>query len=269
MAAFAVTIAAFMAVPASAAITYTEGDILLGFRASGGDGSTVSYIVDIGNYTQFQAGSSIANLNLTNSLGNLGADLAATYGDGTNGTTAWYERTDLSWGLVGKLNGSPNSTVFASDPQTYSGGVLTPSDPWSPLLNSALNSTKGQIQAVTATLGTATTTANSTKATLQTNVSNTSSYNYQVTNGATDFGTLSNWTSIEGNFGNGTAGTALDLYKFAPGSSVSNLGTFSISDSGVLSFTALAAAPEPSRALLLMGGALSFALRRRRVAARA
>jgi MYXO-CTERM domain-containing protein len=81
-----------------------------------------------------------------------------------------------------------------------------------------------------------------------------------ATAGTTDFGSLSGWSSIEGDFGSGTSGTALDLYRIG-GSWVSQLGTFTLTDAGVLNFTAV---PEPSSAgtaLALAGAALA---RRRR-----
>ena len=260
--------AVMLAVPASAAITYNDGDIVLAVRATGGVGSTQTYLVDIGNVSQFTSSASISNINTLNSLGNIATDLENTFGTAAGSTTDWTNRSDLSWSLFGKNSNSPAS-VWASAAETTVG---TAPSAWNALSGTARNSTKSSIASVTATFATATSTGNS-AGYLQTNANNSSSYNYEVTNGATAFGTLSQWTTskLEGNFGNGTAGTALDLFAFTNNSTPTDLGAFSISSGGVLSFTgaSASAAPEPSRALLGMAGMAAVFLRRRRPAARA
>ncbi|MBB5033761.1 hypothetical protein [Prosthecobacter vanneervenii] len=267
LAALALAAVAVLQVPASAAITYSDGDIVLAVRATAGVGNTQTYLVDIGNVSQFTGVTGSINVNTLNSLGNLGADLVATFGTGAGSSTEWYNRSDLSWSLFGKDSLSPAS-IWASKAETTVG---TPASPWAALNTTARNGTRNQIASVTATFATATATANSTKAFIQTNALNSASYNYQVTNGGTAFGTLSQWTtsSLEGNFANGSAGTALDLFQFNSSSTPSNLGTFTISNSGVLTFTGTSAVPEPSRALFGMLGMAAMLLRRRRPAARA
>ena len=87
-------------------------------------------------------------------------------------------------------------------------------------------------------------TANSTAATFQPNSADASSYFKQVaTAGTTDFGSLSEWASIEDSFGGGAAATGMDLYRIA-GSGVTRTGTFTISGAGVLTFSAPAAAGD-------------------------
>lgn len=267
LAALALAAVAVLQVPASAAITYSDGDIVLAVRATSGVGNTQTYLVDIGNVSQFTGVTGSINVNTLNSLGNLGADLVATFGTGAGSSTEWYNRSDLSWSLFGKDSLSP-ADIWASKAETTVG---TAASAWAALNTTARNGTRNQIASVTATFATATATANSTHAFIQTNALNSSSYNYQVTNGGTAFGSLSQWTtnSLEGNFANGTAGTALDLFQFSSSSSPSNLGTFTISNSGVLTFTGASAAPEPSRALFGMMGMAAMLLRRRRPAVRA
>ena len=260
--------AVMLVVPASAAITYNDGDIVLAVRATGGTGSTQTYLADIGNVSQFTSSASISNINTLNSLGNIATDLENTFGTAAGSATDWTNRSDLTWSLFSKNSASPAS-VWSSEAETTVGTAPTP---WNALSGTARNSVKSSIASVTATFATATSTGNSVGY-FQTNANNSSSYNYAVTNGATAFGTLSQWTTskLEGNFGNGTAGTALDLFAFTSASTPSDLGAFTISNSGVLSFTGSAAlaAPEPSRALLGMAGLATVFLRRRRPAARA
>ena len=79
--------------------------------------------------------------------------------------------------------------------------------------------------------------------------------------------------TVEGNVGAGASGTALDLYRIlntTSGASPTGTvgvgsweGTFTISNGGVVGF-AVAAVPEPSRALLAGLGLAGVAFRRRR-----
>ena len=260
--------AVMLAVPASASITYNDGDIVLAVRATGGVGNTQTYLADIGNVSQFTTTSSISNINVLNSLGNIATDLGNTFGTAAGSTTDWTGRSDLSWGLFGANSLSPSS-IWASKAETTLG---TAPSAWSALGTTNRNTTRNQITSVTATFAGATSTGNSVGY-LQTNVSNTSSYNYQVSNGATAFGNVSGLTktNFEGNSASGITSTALDLFAFTGSTTPTDLGAFTINSSGVLSFTgsAVSAAPEPSRALFGMIGLAAVFLRRRRPDARA
>jgi len=230
----------------------TSSDIFLGFRASGGTGASTSYVVNLGQYSQFSGATSGSTISLSG-IGDIGADLAATFG------ANWNTRQDLFWGVFG-VGSSASATVYTSREQSPPG---TASEPW-PLLNSTTRaSTYSQINSVINSIGGyrgSESTANSTVGVLQTNSGQASSYNYQVaTAGTTDFGSVSQWSSIEGDFGSGVAGTSLDLFRINA-SSVTNPGSFSISSSGALSFTAV---PEPSSSLLGLVGASLLLIRRR------
>jgi hypothetical protein len=94
------------------------------------------------------------------------------------------------------------------------------------------------------------------------------------TNGST-WAAFTNGGGTRGNFGAGTSGTALDLFRSlgtTTGASPSGTarvgsyeGTFHINGSGVVSYaTTPAAVPEPSRALLLGLSATGLLFRRRR-----
>lgn len=233
-----------------AVTTPAAGDLFLAFRSTGGQGASLSYIVNIGSdltYRNAAAGSTF----IIAGIGDIGADLESTYGSG------WSSRSDLFWGVFGARQ-AVSSTVYASKEQDPGGSS------WSPLTQTARNATATSIIDVISGIGGYTgaeSTANSPVATLQTNSTSESSYNKQVSAaGTTDFGSLSQWSSIEGNFGDGAAGTALDLYRIA-GTQAANLGSFTIAPDGALSFSAV---PEPGSAALLLGAVGLAGLRRRR-----
>jgi hypothetical protein len=90
-------------------------ELILGFRATGGQGLTVNLEVDLGNVSQFYN----ATPGSTISLPALSVqDLANVYG------TSWSTRTDLVWGAVattGRAAGTsdghaPVGTLWATDP---------------------------------------------------------------------------------------------------------------------------------------------------------
>jgi hypothetical protein len=208
-----------------------SGDLFVAFRASGDPGGSDSYIIKLGldtTFTRAALGSSFA----VTGLGDIGADLSAKYGP------TWYSRSDLSWGIFG-VRTSANSVIYGSRKRTP---VTTIATAWAAVDATGRNSTASQITSVLQGLygyQGSDATANSSVATFQANASRASSYNYQVaTAGTTDFGSLSGWSSIEGDFGSGTSGTALDLFRLAS-AGVTRVGSFTISNSGTVLFTAL------------------------------
>lgn len=223
-----------------------QGDIFIGFRASGGDGGSTSYLINIGSSLQYRNAAPGTSFTL-NSIGNIFNDLVAVYGDD------WDTRADLSWGIFGHTT-SASSTVYASRARV---DINTPAAAWTALTSTALNSVDSQIGAVIDGVNGyrgRDATANSPVAAIQPNFAGAASYYQQVaTPGLTDFGSLSQWESIEGSFANGTSGSVLDLFRLAT-SGVSNVGSFSINDNGVITFTA-AAVPEPSTYALLLAAA--------------
>lgn len=244
---------------ASAAVVSAPqpGDIFLAFRALGGTGAPTSYLVNIGVDTTYRNAAAGSNFNVA-ALGNIAADLVATYG------ANWNTRADVQWSIFG-TRGTGFIANYASLPQST---TTLPSLAFNPQDQTQRSNVSGAINDVLVQpngyLGREAT-VNSTVAVLQPNTGDSSSYAQQVGGGATDFGSLSGWSSIEGNFSSGTAATSLDLYRFS-GTSSSNtaalLGTFRISDNGTLNF---AAVPEPGSAgLALLAGSLVWAGRRRR-----
>lgn len=238
----------------------TTHDLLLAVRANGGQGDTVTLLVNIGSYFNYSPASQVppslsstfsgatpgSTFNLN--VGNLGAELDRLYS--TPGLN-WSDRTDLYWGIVGTNNGVV-PTVYASRERVDD----TTSNPWPQLTNEARGITNSNVASVI--YGTNGYTGR--EANLFSNVSvdqpdsgNSSSYNFQVS-GSTDFGGNSGWSNIEGSISN-----SLDIWRV--GSDVSNAGYFTLSDTGVLSFTAV---PEPSLSVLAAVGGVFLATSRRR-----
>jgi hypothetical protein len=105
-AALALAGAIFVAPAAHAATTsYSDGDLFLGFRATGG---SQDYLIDIGQVDQFLNNPAPFTL----SLGNIGADLTSVFGSN------WYTRTDLFYSVIGGsslgLGADPANTLYAT-----------------------------------------------------------------------------------------------------------------------------------------------------------
>ena len=210
--------------------TPSAGDVFVGFRASDGDGSSVSYLVKIASDATFRSAAPGSSWDISN-LGNIAADLTARYG------ANWHTRSDLYWGIFASRL-SVNSSVYASRHRPNTNSTASG---WPALGQTARNATAQTIVDVVLGLsgyGGSEATSNSPVATFQQNAAFDSSYNKQVgTAGTTDFGSLSQWSSIEASFGNGVDGAWLDLVRISStGSAV--LGTFSINAGGTIHFAA-------------------------------
>lgn len=267
--ALGLTAAAALVAPtkSEAALTYNDGDLFLGFRATGGTGSSVDYLVDLGSYSQFTN----ASTPFTLSLGSIGADLDAQYG-------SWQNRADFLWSVSGVqkvANTYSANTMFVTNMHTTNltlgvqdstawtrPGVSTAQSPALKMQNmgSYFAMGSGQPSAVEST--------NSSFALIQP-TGNSNSYRSFFpgglnTTGSSDFGLFNSANGIEGNFGAGAAGTVLDLYTVVPGSGASQFtGTFSISNNATVTFTPV---PEPASFAAIGGGlAVLASIRRRRV----
>lgn len=234
-----------------------SGDIFIGFRASDGEGASTSYLVKVATYSQLSAVSVGSSISLSG-LGNIASDLSATYG------ASWSTRANLHWGAFG-IGSSASAIIYSS--RERSSAVPEPL-PWPAIGDIARQSTYSQLNSTLNSIGgyrSSAATANSTVATLQTNFSGAASYNYQVaTPGTTDFGSVSQWTSVEGSFGAGVSGTSLDLFRVTS-SGVNRVGSFSISNSGAIIFTARSGtattpqiATHPGNANAYLNGGATF-----------
>ena len=108
-----------------AQMTYAPGDIILGFQATGGDGSSNTYVYNLGAGVGFRDGTT------TGLIANIGADLAGIFGVG------WFARNDVYWGIagvrdpsaggpVGVVNGDPKATIYVSRIAAGGPGSSTP-----------------------------------------------------------------------------------------------------------------------------------------------
>jgi hypothetical protein len=98
-----------------AQMTYTAGDILVGFQANGGTGAGNNYVYNLGQGPDFRSAAT------TVTVGTIGTDLAQVFG------TDWFTRTDLLWTIAGVrtsatfgpdasavVNGDPARTLYIS-----------------------------------------------------------------------------------------------------------------------------------------------------------
>lgn len=221
-----------------AALPYSDGDILLGFRATGGEGATTDYLINIGSITQFTSTSGQLSVN----VGNIATDLSNTFG------ADWKTRSDVLWSVSGVQkvagNGFPsNNTMFVSRAELTPG---TQSVPWTRASAFGAGTPAGKILSMSGSAGYAagatadqTISPNNPKALLQSTNAVNSYASFQPggsnTVGTSAFAFFNAAGGIEGNFANGTSGSVLDFYKLEPGSGNAVLvGGFKLDNNGNL-----------------------------------
>ncbi|MEI6490913.1 MAG: PEP-CTERM sorting domain-containing protein [Verrucomicrobiota bacterium] len=291
---FAIALLAAVAISASQAraATYNAGDLIMGFRATGGIGSSSNVLVDLGSAINFRDLGAANLINITS----VGTDLDATFGITAGNSVAWYDRTDLSFGVVGVYSsassgavtsGDPVRTLYASQTRTAVGtvGSANSATPGSPTAISSTNqgTSAGNMISLASTFTNQAASGNNTAVAITGAGTNTWT---SFTSGTTDFAAFN--PGVEQTFGNGTwsGGTygsvtnvegAVDLYRIlnttsgASPSGTAHVGTYDativINQSGQIS--AVNAVPEPSTYALfgLGAAAIVFAARRRQLKA--
>ncbi len=287
----AIAAAGFLAAGSAHAASYTAGDLLLGFYATGGSGDTTSYVVNIGAQTLYRDATGSFVLNTTGpNIGNIGQDLIDNFGG------LWYTRNDLFWGVLGgrtndtaptppfnagdvNPNSDPNRTLYASRPQSIFG---TQSSPW--VLGSSSGVSNGAAAfnafAGLAILGPGGFSDASVIGTANSNtrgafMPDTLDNDWETLAAAGWSGVFSSQT--HGDFTAGAAASAIDLYRipsltglgFEPGTAGTGQyqGTFFIDTLGNVTF-GLQPIPEPSTVAMLALAAAAgvVAIRRRRKA---
>jgi hypothetical protein len=240
----------------AATATYNPGDIFMGFRADSASGITQSVLVNLGPASQFRDATS----SFTVPVGNIGGDLTAVFG------TNWHQRTDLFWSVVGAntnattgtVDGDPARTLYATKPEVTIGVQTTP-------FNRGSSATQGPPAQKMLDMAAAFVTSqveSGNNSIRQDNITANSYFQFQAT--SLSFSYFSPRT--EGNFANGPAGTALDLFRMTTGSSSlqgTYEGTFTIKSDGEVTFNT-SPVPEPSTMLLTATLALGATLQRRR-----
>ncbi len=260
---------AFSASSLRAAMTYTQGDLLLVFRQTG---NNQTYMVDLGSATTFRDATNTINLGITGIAADLSGAFGSTWytdgtvfasivggnnqttalpGDGTGGTLPYYNKSIyVSKSGTGSLSDTPFNTLAQSTVANMA---------------NTIGVTLGNVFAA----GTAT--------------GNNSVGTFIPTSTANDYTDLIPPTTAN-YFGGLTASTEVnpngtfDLYRIlantngatdAPsGNGVSQYqGAFTISSGGAVSFAPqVSAVPEPSRVILMGLGLSGLLLRRRRKA---
>ena len=228
--------AAGLAVPAWAQVQANLGDLVLGFRATGGQGQNVNLEVNLGTVGQFlgqPAGTTLSVSQIS------AADLAAVYG------ANWASRTDLTWGIVGTAGrtgsgpgGSPVATLWATNAEQTVG---TRSLAWTPGSRGAQFNASSNIEALLlgapGSLNGASATANSVSS-AAINATLAGSYTAQDSvQPGTSFGffnpSINNSTRISGG-----SYAVSDLYEVRPDTSTATyVGSFGLSGSGTLTFS--------------------------------
>jgi hypothetical protein len=232
----AILLAVSIALPVSAQVSASNGDLILGFRANGGQGQNVNLEVNLGSVSQFK-GLASGSTQIISRLSV--ADLIATYGSG------WATRTDLFWGIVGTAGrvskgpgGESIATLWATRAQEVVG---TQSTAWTPGSRNAQFSASSVIetlyQGAPGSLNGAKSSTNSANA-ASINATLAGSYGYQDSyqNGVS-FGFF-NPTINDYVLADASGYAVSDLYESQPDSASSTyLGSFGLSSSGALIFS--------------------------------
>jgi hypothetical protein len=274
---------AFIAQPAQAqtALTFNDGDLVLGFRDTAGANSAIDLEIDIGSATNFIAGGAYATgAAQTIAIGNIATDLSNEYTSGwnTSSTVLWSISGAAADGSVGTI---PVDTLFATSQETTPGthatawtrkSVFTQQNPAGAINSMDSNYAQGTFGGQNQTIS-----SNNSNLLIQTGSgagATSNSYISWMANGANAgsaaaFGYFTGGAHpTEGSFANGTSGSVLDLFEMTPTASGTApgvlLGEFKLDNSGDLTFTS--AVPEPSTYAAILG-ALTLglvAIRRRK-----
>ena len=231
----AILAAVGFALPALAQVQANLGDLVLGFRATGGTGQNVNLEVNIGSVSQFQGQAAGTTLLISRLAA---ADLSATYG------ANWATRTDLVWGIVGTAgrisggpNGSPIATLWATNAEATVG---TQSLAWPAGSRGAQFNASSNIEALLlgapGSLNGASATANSTS-TAAITATVAGSYAYQDTfQSGVSFGFFN--PSINNTVKADVSGYSVsDLYEVRADSTSTYLGSFGLAANGTLTFS--------------------------------
>lgn len=265
---------------------FANGDLLLSFQATGGQGATSTYVANLGaGYSYRNAVSNISNVI------SIGGDLSTIYG------ANWYDRTDLYINIIGNyaagyspanqggpvVNGDARNSIYVSRARTSSDA--TSYTAWSGV-PSAMNTVGTQVQTYNTAVTSSLTSTNA--ASIPTSTVNTiedfttpaGSLLVNFNNFTADFnqafasGSLFNigGTDYEGaltlqriNRVDGTTGALVGNYV-EPGIAAgtgSNEGFFAISNTGQVDY--FTAVPEPSTyALIALAGVVLLIAHNRR-----
>ena len=243
-----------LALSISHGATYVAGDLLMGIRATAGQGLGTTYVVNIGQASDYRDVNVYGSVNIA---GNFTADLANIFG------ANWYNRTDLVWGIAGTpsnsvtVGGDEAATLYASKPQS---AVQVAGTAWTIAGLSSRTSVSTTLVGMQQGFATYAAAPNSSAGTVQQDSDSNDWRSYMAsggdasrTNGNRDFGGFSD---IEG-----TVTQTQSLFRLDGPTNVGTFeGTFSLGQNG-LTFV-----PEPTSSMLAAMGVIGLAFRRRRSA---
>lgn len=230
--------ALLMAPPARAA-TSTDGDIFLGVRAGSGTGSSKTYVVNLGQASQFENASSAIKLN----LGGVGTDLTATFG------STWNSRASVYWGIAGTVGAF---APIGSDPANTVFGSRSIQTPWLRANASQMGAVTNSLRSLSSGFRASLAPGSATNSVIQNNTDINSWSSFQT--GGVNAGPAPGYSfaffnpSVEASFENGVAGAVLHFYRVKPATVVGEidtnsdyLGRFLITSSGEVTFVPVAA----------------------------
>jgi|GEM_PF-1435493 len=108
-----------------AQMTYGPGDLIMGFQAAGGDGSSNTYVYNLGSGAGFRDGAAVGL------IATIATDLNNTFG------LEWFNSPDVYWGIAGVrdpaaggpntvVNGDAKATIYVSRIASAGAGTSTP-----------------------------------------------------------------------------------------------------------------------------------------------
>lgn len=268
---FVGSVLAIASTPAMAAFTFTNGDLILGFQATAGQGNTTNVFFNLGSGTGLRDDPS------RGLVGNISNTLTTTFGPN------WYSRSDVWFGVFGNLNntssgspdftepvnGDPSRTVYLSQPANSPGnGSLYVA---STFTSSSLGIGTGNFNGLENILPTVNLTNGLDETRILTQASapvewNNSWSTWNPTPGAA-FGVFTG--GIQQNFGKGTTSTYADVQRIL----ATNIGAnpTGVRGGGTYEFTVaigsdgnISVIPEASTTLLLGLFGVAAAFQRRR-----
>lgn len=245
---------------AMAAWTFGAADLVIGFQALGGQGSTTNLFYNVGNSYTYNNDHTPYGL-----VGNINDDLVAAYGSN------WFNRTDLYFGVMANRSNlttgiepgtpgvsDPGRTVYVSAPTLTIGGA-----PLRPQFGSgSLGTTGTNFSGLKNVLVTLTETgfgdgvASLTQAAQPSQFNNNGWGKWNPTPGAA-FGTLTG--GIQQRFGQVGSDNIVDIQRMTANTTSTYVGSIIIGDNGNITVV-----PEPSSSLLAAAAGAFALLRRRR-----
>ncbi len=205
MALLAIAALGLSTAPARGQAVSDNGELLLGFRASAGAGSSKNYVVDLGPVSAFLTASTVQSIPLSGVATDLSS--ASFYG------ATWHSRTDLFWGVAGangnfvSIGGEATGTLYATRVEPTNGVTATA---WDRRYGGSQSTSTTLVESARSgfNFGTAATNASAIARTMTKSDSNSWS-SFQPDSSIISFST---WNpTIEGN-----PSQYLDLFKVAP-----------------------------------------------------